>query len=124
MALLPGVSSVGDVELSTDEEGDRGRAAADDLMCLLVTQDQSEGDIMNKLSNWRASLGENNILFMIRLPSPTAAKQTVKAKAAAQQNQEVMLSQLSRSPFHRDNEWIVYYSSQRPSLEKVVEGTM
>ena len=51
MALLPGVSSVGDVELSTDEEGDRGRAAADDLMCLLVTQDQSEGDIMNKLSN-------------------------------------------------------------------------
>ena len=51
MALLPGVSSVGDVELSTDEEGDRGRAAADDLMCLLVTQDQSEGDIMNKLSH-------------------------------------------------------------------------
>ena len=44
---MPGVSGVGDVELSADEEGDRRRAAADDLVRLFVAQDQPEGEIMN-----------------------------------------------------------------------------
>ena len=47
LALLPGVPGVGDVELSADEEGDRRRAAAHDLVRLLVAQDQPEGDFMS-----------------------------------------------------------------------------
>ena len=45
---MPGVSGVGDVELSADEEGDRRRAAADDLVRLFVAQDQPKVEIMNE----------------------------------------------------------------------------
>ena len=48
LAFLPRVSGVGDVELSAYEEGDRRRAATDDLVRLFVAQDQPKVEIMNE----------------------------------------------------------------------------
>ena len=50
---MPGVSGVGDVEFSADEEGDRRRAAADDLVRLFVAKDQSEDEITNDVQSGR-----------------------------------------------------------------------
>ena len=51
---MPGVSGVGDVEFSADEEGDRRRAAADDLVRLFVAKDQSEDEITNDVQSGAA----------------------------------------------------------------------
>ena len=55
LAFLPGVSGVGDVELSAYEEGDRRRAATDDLVRLFVAKDQSEDEITNDVQMYRCT---------------------------------------------------------------------